>query len=64
MALIFERAPICPECRRAVGNKLGRVGATGRRVRCTGFDCGHVWTIYAIAEEYRDNNGIVRARSL
>lgn len=64
MSLIYERAPVCPCCRRATGEKMGRVGATGRRVRCTGYDCGHIWTIYAIAEEYRDNFGLAKVRPL
>jgi hypothetical protein len=64
MAYIYERAPICPECRRDTGEKLGRHGSKGRRVRCRGWDCGHEWIIYPIAEEYRDECGVVRARVL
>jgi hypothetical protein len=62
MAYIYERAPICPECRRNTGEKRGRSGATGRHLRCRGMDCGHEWEIQPIAEEYRDEAGNVRAR--
>jgi len=55
--LIYERTPMCPKCRENEGKKLHRVGATGRRLRCTGLGCGHEWDEYPIAVQERDEQG-------